>query len=340
MALLIGSYGPTGPAAPNLDIALTARQKAGGKPLGEEREDRMSGVPTAQSPGPAESREPASQRAESSPSRPADETPPLPAETPPLPAEHKRWKRKKIFTPLVLAALGLVLLLLSILFYPSQSTGVSTPPYSRLEITTTSPIFLIGFKVVQVSPALAEMRFTVELPVGKTAPPPGATASLQVAPPLGTSFRDCPAPSCTRVPGVPPTFIWTESLAFKAGKAQADFFVKASSFGVAFNGVNAAAAIPEVMYKGPGNPIMLAAYDIPSAASYDWSSFPTAAVNNSTAIWQVDLAGGDTAAREAVGINSAGQASHDTRTYVAGALLGLAGGAILSAAQVALHAGD
>ena len=205
MALLIGSYGPTGPAAPNLDIALTARQKAGGKPLGEEREDRMSGVPTAQSPGPAESREPASQRAESSPSRPADETPPLPAETPPLPAEHKRWKRKKIFTPLVLAALGLVLLLLSILFYPSQSTGVSTPPYSRLEITTTSPIFLIGFKVVQVSPALAEMRFTVELPVGKTAPPPGATASLQVAPPLGTSFRDCPAPSCTRVPGVPPT---------------------------------------------------------------------------------------------------------------------------------------
>lgn len=297
----------------------------------------MSSVPTAQSPG-SESPEPVSQGAESPPPEPPDETPQLRP-------RHKQPRRKKILTSLVLAAFGLVLLLLAILFYPSPATGVSTPPYSRLGITTTFPIAVIGVKVVQVSPTLAKMSFTVELPTGKTAPPAGSTASLIVAPPLGTAFRDCPASSCTRVPGVPPGFIWHEQLAFShstglSGKATADVFVKASRFGVAFNGVNATAAIPEVIYQGPGNPMMAVAYDIPSASSYDWASFPTAAVNSSTAIWQMSLASGDTAGRAAVGINPAGQASHDTGTFIAGALIGLAGGAILSAVQEAFHVGD
>ncbi len=120
------------------------------------------------------------------------------------------------------------------------------------------------------------------------------------------------------------------------GIATADFFVKAHSFGVASNGITASAAIPEVTYQGPGQPMLVVTYDIPSAASYDWSSFPTASVNNSTASWVEDLTNGDTGARAAVGISPSGQATHDTETLLAGTLLGLAGGAILSAIQEAL----
>ncbi|MGO9144012.1 MAG: hypothetical protein ACLP70_21620 [Streptosporangiaceae bacterium] len=46
--------------------------------------------------------------------------------------------------------------------------------------------------------------------------------------------------------------------------------MKARSFGVAYNGITASAAIPEFIYRGPGTPIFLVGYDIPSAASYDW----------------------------------------------------------------------
>jgi hypothetical protein len=294
----------------------------------------MSGVPTTQSPEP-ESPEPSPQGAESSPPRPLDETQPLPA-------EHKRSRQRKILTPLVLAAFGLVLLLVAIWFYPSATTGVSTPPYSILHISTNVPVATIDLYIVQESPALAEMRveLTSDTPVSND-----KETTLGVAIPSGTSFKGCPAFTCPFSPGAP---FWISGLVFKRActldgcvwAATANLFVNARSFGAAFNDVNATAAIPEVMYQGPGNPNMQVTYDIPAAASYDWSSFPTLTVSNSTATWQVNLVNGESPGRTAVGINAAGQASHDTRTFVAGALLGLAGGAILSAVQEALHASD
>lgn len=122
--------------------------------------------------------------------------------------------------------------------------------------------------------------------------------------------------------------------------ATADFFVKAHSFGVTSNGVTASAAIPEVLYQGPGKLTLLASYNIPSAASYDWSSFPIAAAKDFTALWQQNLVGGDTPGRVAVGINHAGQARDDDKTFLAGALVGLAGGALIAAAQEVLNARD
>ena len=292
----------------------------------------MSGMPTSQVP------EPESPLAGSPPPRP-------PEDAPLLPAKHKRSSGKKILTPLVLAVLGLLLFLLVIIFYPSAVTDVRTPPYSRLGLETRFPIALIGLTVVQVSPAIAEMKISVELPAGTTAPPAGPPAALVVAPALGTAFRDCPAPFCLTVPGPLPGSEWGMTLAFSSvggspGKATVDFFVKARSFGVAYNGITASAAIQEFIYRGPGTPIFLVGYDIPSAASYDWSSFPTAAVNNRTASWQEDLTTVDSPGRAAVGINPAGQANHDNKTFIAGALVGLAGAAILSAIQEALHASD
>lgn len=292
----------------------------------------MAGIPTSQVP------EPESPLAENPPPGPPDETPPLSA-------AHKRSRRKKILTPLVLTVLGLLLFLLVIIFYPSAGTDVRTPSYSRLALETKFPIALIGLKVIQVSPAIAEMKISVELPVGITAPPAGPPAALVVAPALGTAFRDCPAPSCLTVPGPLSGSEWGVTLAFRSargspGIATADFFVKARSFGVAYNGITASAAIPEFIYRGPGTPMFLVGFDIPSAASYDWSSFPTAAVNNHTASWQEDLTSVDSPGRAAVGINPAGQANHDNTTFIVGALVGLAGAAILSAIQEALHAGD
>ena len=291
----------------------------------------MSGVPTSQVP------QPENPLAHSPPPRPPDSGPPSPG-------EHKRSTLKKILTPLVLAAVGLLLFLLVIIFYPSAVTDVRTPSYSRLALETKFPVAIIGLSVIQVSADIAEMKISVELPVGTTGEA-GATAALVVSPALGTAFRDCPARSCVSVRGPLTAEEWGESLVFSSvdgapAKATADFFVKARHFGVASNGITASAAIPEFIYQGPGTPMFLIGYNIPAAASYDWSSFPTAAVSSHTASWQEDLTTADTPGRAAVGINPAGQANHDNKTFIAGALVGLAGAAILSAIQEALHAGN
>lgn len=282
----------------------------------------MSGTPTSEVPPP--------------PERPlVPGQPPPPDSLPPSAGERQRSKRTRILTPLALAGAGVLLFLLAILLYPSAATDVPTPSYPHLGIVTNYPADFVGLSTFQVSPAITEMRISVELTELHAHP----TAGILVSLPLGTAFQDCPA-GCQAVAGPARAYVWDKTLAFRDGKATADFFVKAHNFGVAYDGVAAAAAIPDVNYQGPGTPLFLIAYNIPSAASYDWSSFAPAAVNNQVATWQEDLTSGETAGRAAFGINPAGQASHDNKTFIAGALVGLAGAAILSAIQEALHAGD
>jgi len=165
-----------------------------------------------------------------------------------------------------------------------------------------------------------------------------------VAPPFGTAFRGCHLPSCRiQGTGITSASIWTDRLTFRpvnsAGTATADFFVKARSFGVTSNGVNATVVVPEVIYQGQGNPILLTAYRLRSASSYDWSSSPAAAVTSTVATWQQDLASGDTPGRAAVGIDHSAQTNDDIKIFIAGALLGIAGGAIIAAVQEAMHLG-
>lgn len=245
----------------------------------------------------------------------------------------------------LLLAVGLALGFLAMIIYPSGSTDVFTPPYSQLLMSATIPVDIIDLTVTQVSPDLADMKISVYLPLGKVAPPGAGPAKLVVDTPPGTAFGKCAVYYCYTSSGTAPHYsIGVAELTFSStgsimptGKATADFFVKAHSFGVASNGITASAAIPEVEYQGPGQPTLVVTYHIPSAASYDWSSFPTASVSNSTAEWQEDLTNDETEARAAVGINHAGQAAHDYEAFVAGALVGVAGGALVSAFQEALQ---
>jgi hypothetical protein len=120
------------------------------------------------------------------------------------------------------------------------------------------------------------------------------------------------------------------------GDASASFYVKAKSLGLSVNGLNAQAVLPEAFYTGVGTPEFLVYYSIPSAATYDWSALPPAAFSASSATWSEPLVQEDTAPKIAVGINQSRQSSDNHLAFVAGALIGLAGGAVLSAIQEAL----
>ena len=273
----------------------------------------MSDIAADHSPGPA-----------SPPPKPPDDTP--------LPTAHKR-SRQKILAPLVLAVLGLALLFGAFELYP-KTTQRPSPSFPILNINTSSPLRYITYDAVQTSQGTA--RMSIELTLAGNLPHGGAFAGLSMSLPRGTTFV-CSSSTCKEDSQ-------SVGLTFKrdgeASKANAKLFVKASSFGVEYNDVTASAAIPEIVYDGPGTPVLIVSYQIPSASSYDWSSYPPSPVDKSGAVWTEALIHGDTVGRVAVGINHDAQAKDDTRTFIAGALLGLAGGALLSAVQEALHAGD
>lgn len=253
--------------------------------------------------------------------------------------------RKKYRTPLVLAAIGLVLFLITAWLYPSTTTQLPVPTAAELAVEARQPIQIIQYEVKQVSSDTAEMEITVELPVNAKLPAAGTTsAELVVSPPIGVSFTSCPASTCISEPnGVSSEKVL---LAFKpltdangtTGFAFADFFVRARSFGDTYNDVNASVVAPIVIYDGSGTPTLLTQYNIPNANSYDWSTFPVETANATFATWNEPVTGGQLQARVADGIDYANQSKDSYHTFLAGVILGAAIGAAIAAIQGALDA--
>jgi hypothetical protein len=271
---------------------------------------------------------------------PGSERPP--PRTPPPPAGHKRWTLKTMLAPLVLAVLGLALSLAAWRLYPDTSEH-PTPIYSSLYVTAKFPITDVSYSVTRASPAISRVEVQVYSPAN---PPAGKRANVLLSLPPGTFFEDCLASSACRVfPGHPSVAFWVRPLSFRydprtGWTATVDFPVKAGMFGMTFNDVEASASIPKITYYGPGKPFIYVYYPIPLAADYDWSSFPVAVAGSSGAKWEEPLAHGETPARVAVGVNHTAQADDDNKIFIAGALIALAGAAILTAVIEGLHVRD
>lgn len=252
------------------------------------------------------------------------------------------WKKYR--TPIVLAVISLVLFLVTAGLYPS-TTQLPVPLSSTLALQATQPVASITYEVDQVSPSVAEMKITILLPVGVAFPSANTPAvGLVVSPPIGTSFTTCPAPACkSESHGISS---WKVLLGFSpltspngtSGIAFADFYVRAHSFGGTYNDVNASVVAPAVIYHGSGTPTLLTQYNIPDAAKYDWSVFPLEFASSTFATWSEPITSGEISARVADGTDFANQGKDNYHTFLAGVILGLAGGALLAALQETLDA--
>lgn len=193
-------------------------------------------------------------------------------------------------------------------------------------------------------------RITVSLllPPGVSIPPASAKNDITVELPTGADFYNCE--ECVNVPPVDyiygvTSFVMEKLIftkysipGFFSGSARVSLELTPSNVAMNFDGINAYAAIPEVTLTGQARgALLLAAFHIPSASSYDWSSSPPENVESSEVDWNEFLKTGDTAGRTTVGINHARMANDATLNFLAGALIGLAAAAILSAVQEALH---
>ena len=116
-----------------------------------------------------------------------------------------------------------------------------------------------------------------------------------------------------------------------------DFTIKSPEFAFSYNGVEALALLPHVEYQGPGSPIVNVLYDVPDGSNYDWSSLPPA-VNPLGLEWDEPLAFfNQGSASEMSGTNHVNGDRDDSLTFLAGALVGVGGAALIGALQEALH---
>jgi hypothetical protein len=250
-------------------------------------------------------------------------------------------------TPIVLAGVGLALGLLAFWLYPRPGE-LPNPSYDTVTVTSKFPVGIIDYSVDQVTSATADVTITVQLSklAGTPTSPPSGTVS--VALPNEIPFRACPNFNCAVAARKKGNNLF-QTLTFAArpgATANATFSLSASGFGESSNGLTASAALPQVSYECPSfystcpSPTLETQYQLGSASSYDWSSLPTQRVSDATVVWNEQVTGGEAAGRVAVGINHGNQAWNDDKTFIAGAFIGLAGGALLSALQELLRQKD
>lgn len=263
---------------------------------------------------------------------------------------RRRLMRKGYVLSVILAVICGVLVIVSVALYP-RPDNISIPSYAIVRVISTFSISTIAYQVTPEGPAESEITITIRLPDGTPYPPVKAPAPyINLDLPPRFVFRSCPARNCSYYK-YNEVYIWHQDLSFKpaptsvgighTGQAEVNIFVKASDFGYASNGITAEAAIPQITYSGPGSPGSYAEYDhITSPDYYDWSASPPLYVDHTTISWGESLAGGEAPAKVNIGINHANQTNSDRNIFVAGALIGLAGGALLSAVQEAFHAKD
>jgi hypothetical protein len=267
---------------------------------------------------------------------------PRSADTP----RRSRWK--KVLAVTVLFVIGAALLALGFHIYPrlaeaSAATFPSVSAYSKSSYVNSN-IGGIYYAVEQVHPDLA--RVTVQVFVGGGRWPPGADLTIGLSVVASNTGHDVAAcsPDCT-VWGAGAKEYSTGIADFKAlpesGIATADFLVQEPDFGATADGVTAEATFPEVTVSGlaSGPQAMSIQYynGIPSAPSYDWSSYPPQHLDSSGAQWVESIAKGTTVSRSVVGTDHAAQQRDSNFTLVAGILFGIGGSALIAAFQEWIH---
>jgi hypothetical protein len=264
---------------------------------------------------------------------PAENGPPTPPRK-----DGQPW-RKKYRSSLILGLLGLAMLPVGLILYPS-AVQLPTPGYSQLVINSNTQIESIQYGVAQVSVGVAEITVRIVLVPGAA----DGMATLTLLLPFGDDFINCSLPDCHD--NTPAGAYWSKKLTLKSGAgpllAIPHVFVRSDNFGVISNGVTAAAVIPEVTYSGPSAPApaLIAGYRIPSGGGYDWSSFEPQSYTDGYVVWSEDISVGDTQSRVAIGTNHKAQETNDFMIFLAGAVVALAGAAVLAAIQEALHVGE
>jgi hypothetical protein len=258
---------------------------------------------------------------------------------------HPRRRRMPI--PLILAIIGLALLPLAAWLLPGTDQQLA-PQQAFVSITSDVPIQTALYQVDNEGPSLYLLIINLQASVYPD--PANDHMELKVLLPPGLQFKPCSSPNSQCIgnpilsadssqgPGVQATW---QNLGFNHPYeyAEAQIMVQGQDFGYATNRTEESVSLPELYINhGSDNfPLSVTYWGLPSPQKYDWSSRPPSEETRSYSIWTEEVAGGYQPPEMAVGVDHSAQDQESTDTFLAGAIVGVAGAALIGALQEFLH---
>ncbi|MGO8725601.1 MAG: hypothetical protein ACLPN6_25885 [Streptosporangiaceae bacterium] len=277
--------------------------------------------------------------------------PSMPARTregdPPPSLLSRISKHKKFFVPVILALIGVGILPVALLVFPSDYQP-PTPLTSLVSIATNAPVGSMTYEVVSKGDSRYLLTILLQASVAVTSS--DNVARVEVYLPYGYKFGSCIGPvsvcAAKTVSGVsagreryPGTVrLWSIGFPSATNEAVLSIFVQGKDFGYSSNDVTETAAMPQVIFNHPINfPLSVIYENLAVPENYDWSSFPPSTETGTYVGWLEQLVAGEEPARVAVGVDHGAQSRDDRDTFLAGALVGVAGAALIGAVQEVIH---
>jgi hypothetical protein len=263
------------------------------------------------------------------------------AHHPHVTSARSRWpsRLRKFFRGYRIAVVLFLLSLLGFGFawmrYPhaSEIRKLSTPGFVIISINTNTNNDQVLY-VVRRKASSATLTITA-IAKGKAE---GQTLGFSLQIPHEARFLKCNPPSCTNKPYYP---VYKGTLMYYGGHptstATTAVQVNAPTLSSDANGEEAVAVMPSLHYKGKGGPSLGISMDLAGANKYDWSQLPPSDTNKYGASWLEPLVNGQVEARIVSGANADALQNVSTRNFQVGLAIGIAGGALISAIQEALH---
>lgn len=254
--------------------------------------------------------------------------------------------------PIVLAVVGVVLLAIVFSQLLPDQDEVSSPSQPFLSIDSTLPVSFINYAVFPSKSGVTVSINVTSRQAANGASPADLGVVFALYLPLGWSFLSCRQAGCYGQPrikthnvGLPDT-VATWELAFSSSTGSTDGGISIEGghhFGFASDSITEAVALPEVQVNEPNPPSgsgidLDVQYDtLANPGGYDWSSLPPQAETKSYVLWVEELVDGYEPSRVVTGVNHSAEASQNRTTFLAGALAGVAGAALIAALQEGLR---
>jgi hypothetical protein len=249
--------------------------------------------------------------------------------------------------PLLLFALGVVLGLVALLLVPTRAT-LRSPIQTSIALTTSAPVNHVALLIVPPRDQSPYYSLTADVDVTPVTEPQDWSAQLILNFGKPVHVISCP-PEPTSCGSDLIQFVFTLSHAYRYSSIwemrESVRLNTASNLMIAGNGENvtgdlpgfsAAQPTPSIVTTWP-NPDVTIDFEYPNAASYDWSGGtvpPT--VSDDSVEWDISPYP-TTLGMEVSAVNPDAQTSDAIKTFLAGALVGIAGAALIGGLTELLH---
>jgi hypothetical protein len=215
-----------------------------------------------------------------------------------------------------------------------------------MSISTSLPINLVKYVVIALSPTEYQVDLLLQAPSVSS----NSVADVSIYLPDGWRFGSCTRAgfdSCQRTPIASQrgyyhgsTGEWLMKVRGPSLLRSADLAIniRGANFGYTTNGLQESVAMPQIAFDSNVNSELAVVYQgLPNPEKFDWSAFPTDEETSAYASWIEQITNGVEPGRVAVGIDHAAQRRDELAIFLAGALVGLAGAALIGAVQESLH---